>query len=230
MSFMSGRRGSARIERFPSARGPNSLEPSDDRAVGERGHRPSDQLGVIEPAVTQAGALERRPTRVFRELGAEERVIHHVRARLAEHVMRHVGRGPQARPAVVGRGLHVQVLEARLVADPAIHHAVQRHAAGEAERIEAGALVQGPQHRQLDLLQALLHRGGHVPVPRLERLVAAGPERPELRDQAPIPDRAELRAAAVPRHGRDLALETEAVHVQLEAHAASVHQDLAHAR
>ena len=66
--------------------------------------------------------------------------------------------------AVARRRLHEQILERRLAQDATVGDAVQRHAAGQAEAVEAGLGVQGARHGEHDLLGAVLDAGGDVGV------------------------------------------------------------------
>ena len=102
--------------------------------------------------------------------------------------MPHVVGGADARAAVVRGGLDVDAPERRLVEDLAVHHAVERHAAGEAEIVDARSLVELPQHPEDDLLEPSLEGRRHVLVVRLQRR-----RREPVRGRVPSPD---PRAAA----------------------------------
>ena len=159
---MSGRRGSARIERLPSARGPNSTrpwyQPTMPPSASASAVRAMSFVGraaprTATPAASSAAACARRrysgpqyAWSITNERGAPS------------FVMLHVVRGADARAAVVGGRLDVEVGERRLVEDLAVHDAVQSDAAGQAERVDARLGVQVAQHAEHDLLEPALQR------------------------------------------------------------------------
>src|SRR5213078_1720448 len=112
-------------------------EPADD-AAGR------DPLGGVagdvgRPAVWQAAAAQRRLDLVLAEAGAEEDVVAG-RPRLAEP-----GGDVERRPesgAGGGRRRGEELLERGLAQDPAVHDAVERDAAGDAEAAQAGRALQ----------------------------------------------------------------------------------------
>ena len=131
--------------------------------------------------------------------------------------MPHVVGGADARAAVVRGGLDVDAPERRLVEDLAVHHAVERHAAGEAEIVDARSLVKLPQHPEDDLLEPSLEGRRHVLVVRLQRPVAAS--RPEVAFHRRTPERRQLGRPAVPRHRGALDVVPEVVEAELVAEA-----------
>ena len=169
---ISGERGSPRIERAPSARGPNSM-------------RPWNQPTALPPASASARvADQRRPRqrgefrtgggetlfdvglRVCRaEIGARHAVelaVEHARAAL-EPVIGAERRADRA-AGVAGRRLHPDALELAVAQHLAVGHAVERDAAGEAQVLRAGLGRERAREPQHDLLGHRLDRGGEVHV------------------------------------------------------------------
>ncbi len=74
--------------------------------------------------------------------------------------------GDTQRTTGVARGrLDPQPLEGPLAQQPAVGDAVQRHAAGQAEVLEAGLAVHGARHAHDDLLADHLDRAGQIHIP-----------------------------------------------------------------
>ena len=131
--------------------------------------------------------------------------------------MPHVVGGADTRAAVVRGGLDVDAPERGLVEDLAVHDAVERHAAGEAEIVDARSLVELPQHPEDDLLEPSLEGRRHVLVVRLQRPVAAS--RSEVAFHRRAPERRQLGRPAVPRHRGALDVVPEVVEAELVAEA-----------
>ena len=103
------------------------------------------------------------------------------RARLLEVPMPGELRHAERAAGVAGRGLDPELLERALAQQPAVAHAVERDAAGEAEPVEPGLAVHRARHAEHDLLGHDLDRAGEVHLPlrqlglRLPRRAAEQP-------------------------------------------------------
>ena len=84
-------------------------------------------------------------------------------------------RRPERAPRIAGSGLNPEPLERPLAEQPAVGHAVERHATGQAEVRQARLCMNMPGHSQDNLLEHLLDAGGEVHLPLGER--AIGPPR-----------------------------------------------------
>ena len=139
---MSGSIGDARIDRAPSARGPNSMRPWNQPMTLSAASSSAVSCGdVVEPAIGQLRPAQERLDLVVAITRAEVGVVHVYRRSSAP---RSLGIDPERRAerraGVAGRRLHPDALERPAVADPRVHHAVQRDAAGHAEVALAGGL------------------------------------------------------------------------------------------
>ena len=114
---MSGRRGSATIERLPSARGPYSIRPWNQPTTSPaaiRSATSANELVVVEPLRLEAGRCQRRRALVVRVLRPPVGVLHREPARPPELLVPDVERGADRDPRVAGRRLDEDLLERRL--------------------------------------------------------------------------------------------------------------------
>ena len=137
---ISGDRGSPMIERWPRARGPNSMRPWNRPTTSPRATSSATAaapLAGVDPPVGVALLVEPGRDLVGGPRRAEEG------ARACRRAGRACARGratwcqpqraaPSAPPASPGRGLDPEVVERALPQQPAVGHAVQGHAAGQA--------------------------------------------------------------------------------------------------
>ena len=96
------------------------------------------------------------------EIGAPHGVVGLGRARLLEVLMPGHQSGAQGRAGVAGGGLDPDPLEDPFPQQLAVGHAVEGHAAGEAEVGGTGVLVQAAGQLEHDLLGDHLDRGGQI--------------------------------------------------------------------
>src|SRR5439155_23055020 len=89
-------------------------------------------------------------------------MVHHELPGMTEHLVIDMQRGPDGSTAVSRGRLHVDVLERRLAEDPAVGHAVQGHAAGQAEAAQVRSTVERPHHRDQDLFGDVLNTGRDI--------------------------------------------------------------------
>ena len=206
MSFMSARRGSATIERLPSARGPNSIRPWNQPTTSPAAIRSAtcgEERVVVEPLAPRGpAARERRRALLVGVLRARcRRAPSRSRAACRAPGSRRSSAAPTAVPGVARRRLDVELLERRLGPDPAVRDGVQRDAAGEAEVREPRALRRAASTRwRYDLLEHRLQRRGDVLVALRQLGVAArapGRARSSSRSEKM---RADRRRALVPGH------------------------------
>ena len=170
-----GLRGSPRMLRAPSARGPNSI-------------RPLNQPTIFSSASSRATVSQQRRARSSRSYGAPDRLEERLDLRVGERRARGTrpscaslpgvtARGclqcrcqmscatPSAPPASPAAGWIQSSLERTLAQQPAVADAVERHAAGQAQVLEAGLAVHRARHPQHDLFAHDLHRAGEVHLP-----------------------------------------------------------------
>ena len=174
---MSVRRGSARMLRVAQrarAELHPPLEPADDPAVGQLARRAVDQLIVVEPACTRGRSrLSSRSISASLYSRPVVDVAHHEAARPLQDLVPDVQRRADRRAGVVRRRLDVDVLERRAIEDHAVGDAVERDAAGQADLLEPGALVDGVEQREVALFEHQLNRRRQIRVPLLERALRA---------------------------------------------------------
>ena len=93
-------------------------------------------------------------------------VLHHGGTALLQHFQPAVIGAADRNPVVAGRRLDPHILEAAFARDPAVGHAVQRHAAGDAEVFRSRRLAQPARPRQQHILSVILYPPGEVlPMP-----------------------------------------------------------------
>ena len=167
-----GERASPRIERAPSARGPNSMRPCIQPTAFSSASACAvcsivcSRVEARELATGRRQALGDLVVGIFRsEIAAGHAVEMAVElARLAEiAVIGGVGRADRA-AGIAGRRLHPDAVEQVLAQQLAVGDAVQRHAAGQADVLGAGLLLHRARQPQHDLLGDGLHRGREVHV------------------------------------------------------------------
>jgi hypothetical protein len=137
----------------------------DHRAVPEETGGGPDHLLATEsgPAGSEVhGAGERRRP------GPQERALERREPPPVE-TGEGIGGRPRRGPVVAGRGADPDLLERPLPRNPAVRHAVQGDAAGQAEAGETRRVVDVADHPQQGLLDVRLERGGDVAVDVLER-------------------------------------------------------------
>ncbi len=142
ISFMSARRGSQRIERLPSARGPHSMRPWNQPttlpsaiAAAVRRQSSASSAMFFDRAARRGDARPLRAARSCVDLGRRELrapigVVHDERPSAAELVPDREGRADRA-AGIAGRGLHVDAPERRHAAHLAVGDGIHRAAAGE---------------------------------------------------------------------------------------------------
>ena len=138
---MSSRRGSARIERLPSARGPElhpSLEPADDVAGGDSLGDEREERVVVEPLGLDLCGRQRCLEFLVVVGRPGVGVAHHVPAGRAEDLVPDVEGSADRRPRVAGSRLHVELFERCLRPDAPVRDRVQRDATRQAEVGRAG--------------------------------------------------------------------------------------------
>ena len=208
---MSGRRGSATIERLPSARGPNSIRPWNQPTTSpaamplrDRARRARRRRAA---RASSPAARERRRALLVAVLGPVVRVLHHEAARPAELAVPDVEGGADRRAGVAGRRLDVDL--ARTASRAGSGRSRRRSARrrrrgrGSASRVRSH---ERPDEVQVRLLEHRLERGGDVLVQLAELLVRArraGPKSSSIRWREEAADR---RRALVPGHVDALAV------------------------
>ena len=151
---MVGERASPRIERAPSARGPNSMRPWNQptalpsaSAVARslRSWRPSASTSNTRAGVGAAAARSRAWANARAEIGAVHAVARAVQ--LPRLVLEQViggERRPERAAGVAGRRLDPDPLEGAVAQDLAVGDAVERDAAGQAEIASARSRARAP--------------------------------------------------------------------------------------
>ena len=184
---MSGERASAMIERLPSARGPNSIRPWNQPSA-----LPSARSAAVRAIsassssrVKRAPAAVRRPalsssSKAGPEIGAVhavEPVVDLAPVAFVDVIRRERG---AERAAGIARGrLDPDALEFAVAQHLAVGHAVERHAAGEAQILRAGLACERARQAQHDFLRDRLDRGGEIHVALGQQLVGLARRRAE---------------------------------------------------
>ncbi len=192
-----------------------ALEPADDVARVEPLRHEPEELVVGQALGFEAGRGDRRRARLVVEARARVGVAHDERARPAELAVPDVVGGADRGAGVADGGWGVEALDLGLAQEPPVRDRVERDAAREAEVAEARALEEPRDQVEVDLLEALLQRGGDVHVPLLDRIARlAG--RPERLDEPVGEDRRDRRLALVPDHVDALLVVGEPVEIEEE--------------
>ena len=122
-----------------------ALEPADDLAVGQQAGDVVEQLGLVvePPARTAPCAARDRSTSSVVKLGPEEAPLLGSRGRsgragLVQELVPDEQRRAQRAAGIAGGRLDPDVVEVALAEQPAVGHAVQRHAAGQDQVLHPG--------------------------------------------------------------------------------------------
>ena len=113
-----------------------------------------------------------------REARAPSGVLHHEFARPAENRVVHGKRGADGKSGISRSRLNENLFEGRGAENLSVGHAIESHAAGEAQRLLAAFLGEAVPAGDENLFERGLHAGGDVVVALRERLVRLS-RRPE---------------------------------------------------
>ena len=191
------------------------LKPAKHRAIGQQPGGALEHRCLVELLEHRAVRLERPPNFRLRELRAKQAAAHRVAARawpiglalpfrlgIFELVPRLEG-STESAAGVTGGRLDPNLVEHTCALKFAVCHTVERDATGEAKPVFAGHLAGLFGQAQHHLADDLLHRGGDVHVPLLERRLGIA--------------RRPAQQLLEPAVGHFAALEkTEVIHVQPE--------------
>ena len=149
MSRISGRRGSHRMLRLPSARGPHSIRPW---------NQPTTLPFAISAAVSAAerifvldfadlasarsssarASMKRRANFAFAELRSPVGMLHDERARMAERLMPYIHGRANRQSRVARSGLNIYFVESGLLDDLSVSHTIERDPAGQTQFTQPG--------------------------------------------------------------------------------------------
>ncbi|MGC4080845.1 MAG: hypothetical protein QM736_01680 [Vicinamibacterales bacterium] len=150
-------------------------------------------------------------------------VLHDEVAGRTEDLMLHVQCGAERRAAIVRGRLDVDAFERCLALDLAVHRAVQRHTASQAQIGQAGLRCELAQQREHDVLEQRLQRRRDVLMLHLERC-AGLPARTEELFELGREDVANHGRAGLPRHVDPFAVVDEVGQIELEALWCDTHE------
>ncbi len=191
-----------------------ALEPADNFSVGNMPRGRTHEFGFVELRnlhfVRRAHAIDHGANLGGRKLRPPVRVLHHEFARPPEDLVVH-GEGRADRQArIARRRLNAHLLEGRRVENLAVGHAIESHAARQAQRLLTALLGEAVPVSNKDFLESRLHAGGEIVVALRERL-AWFARRPEALLEVWREESAEHRRARriAPGHVRALALVRE---------------------
>jgi hypothetical protein len=153
-----------------------ALEPRDDEPV--RDHACCHELGILERVVAKLAALEHlahlRQGEALAEILARD--FHRALATIEEVLDDQ--RRPDRRAGVASRRVEEELLELRLALEPAVGHAVERHAPRHAQVLGPCQLARQVREVKHRLLGDRLQGEGDVLVPLLDRALGHA-RRPE---------------------------------------------------
>ena len=237
---MSARRGSHRIERLPSARGPHSMRPwnqpttlpSAMAAAVRRQSSPSSAMSsTAQPAARSRprAASSSAAISARRKLRAPIGVVHDEATGVAAELVpdRHRPRRSRRRhrrPRIARR--RGETASCAVILPLATEFIAQPPAS--AMSLDADALVQRVEQMEERLLVHRLHRAGDVAVPLLERIVRAARAGPSSSSSAGENRSPTSGAAACPLIGILLAVMAEIVEIERECAVRCQLHDLAH--
>ena len=190
--MISCRRGSARIDRSPSARGPNSIRPWNQPTTSPasiRSATSAQSSSSSRRSRLDSGRRERCRALLVRVLRSPVGVLHREPARRRPRTW---SAAPTAVPESPAAGWTKTCSERRLAQDPPVRDRVQRDTACEAQPRQPRPLPERLREPEVVLLQHGLERRGDVLVVRGELGLRA-------RAPARVAPRASARRAGRPR-------------------------------
>ena len=96
-------------------------------------------------------------------------VVHHKGARLAENLVPYVEGGANGETGVPGRGMNIDFFERRRIEDFSVGHAIEGHAAGEANGFAVRLCGQFAQHTEVNFFEPRLQSGREIAMPLFEQ-------------------------------------------------------------
>ena len=176
---MVGERGSPRIERAPSARGPNSMRPCIQPTaspLSERGRGLLDHVLIGHDRETRAGLGQATFHILLCEGRSEKGSLHQIAAAIelalfAQELMPNRKSCADRAAGVTGGRLDPDVLEGAVAQNLAVGNAIERDAAGKTEIIETVLARERTSQPEHDLFGDLLNRGCNVHVERCEQIL-----------------------------------------------------------
>jgi hypothetical protein len=144
------------------------MKPADDFLIGKQFRRlPADIIAADSRGLNADPKFLRGLLDVLVGIGlADIGLLHHERTRLLQNFKLPVSGAADCNPVIARRGLDPDVFESGLARNPAVGHAVQRHAAGNAEIPGAGGFAQPAGACQQHLFGVVLNAPGEIlPVP-----------------------------------------------------------------
>ena len=167
-SRIAGCRGSARSERFPRARGPNSMRPWNQATIRPSANNDAARnsgSGTRCPGKppTRQGGVDRLVVELTAQEGRQARAVA-VRGRRAVpgYPARGLERRADGRSGIVGCGVDVDRLERPVAFQPAVGDTVQRDSAAIGQAGLAGRPLQPAGQRQQGILGPPLQRGRDI--------------------------------------------------------------------
>ena len=127
------------------------------------------KLGNLHALALQAAGGDGRAHLLGRVARPPVGIFHDERTRLAENLMMHEISGADREPRISRSGLHEDLFERRLIENFPVGHAIERHAAGQANGLLLGSGVQRAKHFEQDLFEARLQRGRAVTMHLFDR-------------------------------------------------------------